>query len=236
MITAPDPVTFGSWLALGTESTTLFRSMENNLVKKIVLSGHSLDVGGGKVFDYVKKIKIIGQLDSVNIDAALQPTYVADLNKTLPFSDSFYDNVVCFNTLEHIYDESKLLTEIFRVLKPGGRFIITVPFLFKRHGRYGDFHRHSADYWEQVLVDQGFESKDFIVQPLVWCPLTSVLTSMPWFRGGLRGRALKLTIMVIELIRNTVFMRQSSRQDYKDWALGLYIEGFKHLSGQVESS
>jgi len=234
MITSPPPVTAKTWLSLGTDNTTLLRSMENSLLSQLELAGRSLDVGGGKDFGYVDQIKVVGQLESVNFDAALQPTYVADLNDALSMPNGSYDNVICFNTLEHIYDETKLLKEILRVLKPGGRFVITVPFLFRRHGKYGDFHRHTADYWEQLLVDQGIDSTAFAIRPLVWCPLSSALSSLTWFRGGVRGRLTKLFVMTFELARGVLFRQHEARQGYKDWALAFYIDGTKRPSAALE--
>jgi len=45
----------------------------------------------------------------------------------LPFKDKFFDKVLLSEVLEHLEDEDKALQEIRRVLKPGGRLIITVP-------------------------------------------------------------------------------------------------------------
>src|SRR4030067_3462098 len=188
MITLPPPVSLKSWLSFGLEDTTLLRSMENELIKRIKLVGRSLDVGGGKGFGYVRQIEIIGKRDSINISAALEPTVVADLNDTLPIPEDAYDNVICFNTIEHVFDEHKLLAEMLRVIRPGGRLIITAPFLYRGHGTYGDYHRHTADYWESALVDQGWNTHAFVVQSLVWRPLSTPLAWLAWFMGGLRGR------------------------------------------------
>lgn len=38
-----------------------------------------------------------------------------------------YDLALCIEVLEHITDYRKALTEMFRVLKPGGAFVLTVP-------------------------------------------------------------------------------------------------------------
>lgn len=45
----------------------------------------------------------------------------------LPFADATFDVVVCSEVLEHIHDHRGVLTEIARVLKPGGRFVASVP-------------------------------------------------------------------------------------------------------------
>ena len=50
-----------------------------------------------------------------------------DLDQPLPFEGGTFDTVVCSEILEHIFRPDLLLREIYRVLKPGGRVILTVP-------------------------------------------------------------------------------------------------------------
>lgn len=45
----------------------------------------------------------------------------------LPFADNTFDKVICSEVLEHIPDYQAVLTEIERVLKPGGHFVASVP-------------------------------------------------------------------------------------------------------------
>jgi ubiquinone/menaquinone biosynthesis C-methylase UbiE len=51
---------------------------------------------------------------------------ICPLEKTPYASDSF-DAITLTDVLEHVADEKAALDEMFRVLKPGGRFIITTP-------------------------------------------------------------------------------------------------------------
>lgn len=45
----------------------------------------------------------------------------------MPFPDASFDVVICSEVLEHIHDHRGVLAEIHRVLKPGGRFVASVP-------------------------------------------------------------------------------------------------------------
>lgn len=51
----------------------------------------------------------------------------------LPFADASFDAVVSFNTFEHLYDPERGASEIFRVLKPGGRLALHTAFLQPVH-------------------------------------------------------------------------------------------------------
>jgi len=45
----------------------------------------------------------------------------------LPFADAVFDIVVCSEVLEHIPDSRLAISELIRVLKPGGDLVVTVP-------------------------------------------------------------------------------------------------------------
>jgi SAM-dependent methyltransferase len=44
--------------------------------------------------------------------------------ETMPFANSHFDDVFCFNALDHTADFRRALVEMHRVLKPGGRFLL----------------------------------------------------------------------------------------------------------------
>ncbi len=49
--------------------------------------------------------------------------YVGDVSDTLPFSGQTFDAVYCFGVLHHITSVQWAVSEIARVLKPGGQFL-----------------------------------------------------------------------------------------------------------------
>lgn len=50
----------------------------------------------------------------------------------LTFADSAFDLVITEDVFEHIRDDGRAFAEVYRVLKPGGVHLFTVPFLFDR--------------------------------------------------------------------------------------------------------
>lgn len=52
---------------------------------------------------------------------------VADLSKKIPFPSNYFDLVVSTEVLEHLSDPDTFLREIFRVLKPNGKLLLTTP-------------------------------------------------------------------------------------------------------------
>lgn len=76
----------------------------------------------------VKNIDFIGV--DANQELVDQNKFRLDLRPVsmpLPFEDSSFDCITMLDVLEHIADQEGVLADLRRVLKPEGRFIITVP-------------------------------------------------------------------------------------------------------------
>lgn len=69
---------------------------------------------------------------SVDVDPARKPDIVADAH-SLPFEDETFDTIVCSEVLEHVADPYQVVSEIYRVLAPGGMVVLTTRFLFPVH-------------------------------------------------------------------------------------------------------
>ena len=50
-----------------------------------------------------------------------------DISKMTSINDGEYDLVIASDVLEHVFDDQKAIEEIYRILKIGGRALITVP-------------------------------------------------------------------------------------------------------------
>ena len=72
--------------------------------------------------------------------------------------DASIDVVLCTQVLEHVEDLEHTLLQIERVLRTGGRAIISVPFIYNEHGAPDDFRRFSVHGAERLFPE--------------WTPLT----------------------------------------------------------------
>lgn len=61
----------------------------------------------------------------------------------MPFEDNSFDVVYTFGVLHHTPDFHAALSEVHRVLRPGGRIIL------------GVYHRHSLFFWGNVVLQNG---------------------------------------------------------------------------------
>ncbi|NCQ55982.1 MAG: class I SAM-dependent methyltransferase [Alphaproteobacteria bacterium] len=116
------------------------------------LSGRVLDVGCGnkpykKWLDFEKVSEYVGidVLDSKEVDVLITPL------KKWPLEDESFDCIVTTQVLEHVENLEDILGQTKRVLKPGGRLLVTVPFLYPVHGEPFDFRRFTTYGINKIL-------------------------------------------------------------------------------------
>jgi SAM-dependent methyltransferase len=107
--------------------------------------GRTLDLGAGAV------VRTPGALRA-DIARAVRPDVVLDAGRSLPFSNDSFVGVACFDVVEHIDDLPALMSELHRVLSPGGRLLITTPHFSCANSWTDPTHRHhlawrSFDYF-----------------------------------------------------------------------------------------
>ena len=114
-----------------------------------------------------KNLRVFGVDKNKDIlDASAFPN-TFHIKDRLPFEDQRFDVVTIFEVLEHVHDQAFVLGELFRVLKPGGLIVISVPqqylFSFLDHGnwkyRFPRIHkfwylrRHSPEEYDYRYVN-----------------------------------------------------------------------------------
>lgn len=140
-----------------------FRDTLKSFLDENVPQGKILDIGSAQ-WNYPKEhFKNVTTLD-------LQPPAdVIGSIMELPFDDATFDCIICLETLEHVEEPLKAMSEVYRVLKPGGKFIGSAPFTYELHGEeYGDYWRFTRQCWEKLLMKQ---FKNISVVPYAGKPL-----------------------------------------------------------------
>lgn len=105
-----------------------------------------LDAGAGELNNkrYCKHLKYIsqdfceydGQGDSVGLQTDIWDTSKIDIVCDIidiPLDDDAIDAIICTEVLEHLPNPRAAIGELVRVLKPGGKLIITAPFCSMTH-------------------------------------------------------------------------------------------------------
>jgi SAM-dependent methyltransferase len=111
-----------------------------------------LDVGGkGKPYacffaDRVTNHFVLDIAPSTSVDL------VGDA-RNMPLSDASIDVVLITQVLEHIPEPLAVISEIRRVLKPGGTLLLSVPSIFPQHGSPGDYWRYMPQGLHWILRD-----------------------------------------------------------------------------------
>lgn len=73
----------------------------------------------------------------------------------IPFADDSFDSVICVAVLEHVHSPEKVVAEMIRVLKPGGKLYAEIPFIFFFHGYPNDFKRYTREGIKYLFRDLG---------------------------------------------------------------------------------
>lgn len=98
--------------------------------------------------------------------ATSHPAFFSYDGRTLPFPDAAFDAALCLSVFEHVDAPGRLLAEVSRVLRPGGRILFNLPnrlFPYEPHTRLWGIPwlpRGAADAWARLrgrigIADQG---------------------------------------------------------------------------------
>ncbi len=149
-------------------------------------------------------------------------------------ADASVDLVLCIFVLEHVPDYKLVLRELYRVLKPGGRMFIAVPFISREHETPNDYLRFTS-FMLQSLFPQ-----DATVRTRKAGNALHAAFSL-WYESNIRngerpvssagGRLLRwLCRRGAPLLNRTVFRRQPSPDD------GVYTSLLADIrKGQIHS-
>ena len=156
-------------IQLSNETIDVFvpRSSILNVIKENlhIFKGHLLDIGCGQM-PYRELIllqnKNVNKYIGLDLESStVHNTSIADLHwdaKTIPLEKEVVDCAMATEVLEHSFYPNETLSEIYRVLKPGGSFFCTVPFIWPLHEVPYDAFRYTPFSLKMLLENAGFQN------------------------------------------------------------------------------
>lgn len=127
--------------------------------------------------------------------------------------DEFFDSAICTAVLEHLEEPENALRECFRILKPNGHAIYSIPFIWHLHEEPRDFYRYSKYGIRYLFEKTGFQIVELIALSGFWVTFGQLFVyNIYRFKRG--------PLMWIPIID----------------AIGLVIQGISYLLDKIDKS
>jgi ubiquinone/menaquinone biosynthesis C-methylase UbiE len=196
-----------------------YRLRKWKIAKHVPDTGSILDIGSG----------------TAPVSPDLQRTVVADVSEeamrnvecaskvvtsitAMSFDTASFDCILCSEVLEHIPNDAKAVSELRRVLKPGGALIVTVPFQKRFWAEDDEFVGHVRRYdpgeLEQKLQTGGFHSiHTYKLSGTIerWLTRRSLRT----YQKG--GATTKLPVSLLRKINTVLFLTLIVTEAFISW-------------------
>ena len=172
---------------------------------RVRFQGLVLDVGAGWS-EYGHMLSREGACSFLTLDLRTEtrPDVVGDLEKGLPFRDNSLDGIFLNNVLEHVARTDMVIRESHRVLKPGGRFIFTVPFLMPVH-RYLSPDQAYDDFWRFSDSAAAHIVRDFSSAQIVSCDAGPFVGGLAVFYYALKFRPLRVAAFIFMFVLDKLY-------------------------------
>ena len=137
------------------------------------VSGRVLNAGCGNR-DIGSIVSRFGSSELVNYDIeSTIPGAILGSLVDAPFPNDSFDSIVCNAVLEHVPAIDRVMSELARVLKPGGYLIAGVPYLQPYHLNPTDFRRYTRDGLEELGQIHGLRTVEIL-------PVHTIAQTLGW--------------------------------------------------------
>jgi SAM-dependent methyltransferase len=166
--------------------------------------GKLLDIGcGNKPYEILFKDKIDRYIGCDIIQSSDNVVDFLCPANELCFGNETFDTVFSTQTLEHVADHQGMVSEAYRVLKPGGYAIFTVPFSWELHEEPYDFFRVSKYGLKYLFEKNAFEIVTIKANGGKWAAISQLFLNVLMSTRKyvtLRSRFIKLIFIRCRLI------------------------------------
>ena len=195
-----------------------FRLLQNQILKRysqeclgkdVIELGGTFEENNKEYFSECKSF-IVTNFYDINCDQLEDIT-------NLSFQSNSVERIVCISVLQHVFDCNKAISEIIRVLKPGGKALITNGFLFPICMEE-DFVRLTPRYWEKRLNSESVKfnieklgNRYDVIENLLMRPYSKV--------GGVLGLTNKVLAQIFRILSKVY-----CKKDSYPLGVAVYIE------------
>ncbi|WP_161596979.1 class I SAM-dependent methyltransferase [Rhizobium glycinendophyticum] len=172
-----------------------------------------LNVGAGGSFAAILSAKLRDasvEIVSSDIDESRRPDVVDDITQSV-LPDGHFDHVLCMEVLEHVKDPFQAAHHLRRILKPGGRLLLSTPYLFPTHDAPYDHFRYTQFGLQELFKDFRIDTlgaRTSIVETVLLLCLR-----LAWLKGGEKRRLAYLFALSIALIYPLARLLGGGRRD-----------------------
>lgn len=211
---------------------TFRRYYLDKFLLKAVFYGRVLDVGGkkdNKRGKFRPPLQDVYDWEYLNIDPNTRPDYCCGAD-CIPVEDNVFDIILLTEVLEHLENPLNSLEEVKRVLKEGGKIIVTIPFMYPLHADPYDFQRWTSIKLRLELSKLGFKkimiepmgSTFAVIYDIVYSSLTLASKKPQRFRNRFIRKFILPLFSKFFLVLDRKYMYKS-----KHITTGYYIEAIK---------
>ncbi len=157
--------------------------------------GRCLDIGCGQMPFKDAVEQVADSYESFDVEARTPGVnHIGDIQDMRAIAGATYDSALCLEVLEHVPEPVRAMTEINRILKPGGVLVCSVPHLSRLHEEPHDYFRYTKHGLRHLA-----ESAGFTVVSLI--PTGGILS----FLGHQASTLLLVPVWRVPLLRQIVF-------------------------------
>jgi len=179
------------WRALWKPSIKKFLGIRNQQWARVVMDQECMSFISSlqvKKMDAIEMSPSSTRWKDLGFNSYSYTTYPEHDICTSPLKISSYDIVIMEQVLEHVDWPQRAICNVFKMLRPGGWFIVSTPFLFRIHAYPEDSSRWTERGLKCLLIECGFQNEQ--IQTGSWgnracvkANLTRFPSWIPWWHS-----------------------------------------------------
>jgi 2-polyprenyl-3-methyl-5-hydroxy-6-metoxy-1,4-benzoquinol methylase len=188
--------------------------------------GRLLDLGCGKVplyemyKDYVSDTVCVDWANSFHENQFVDIR--CDLSENLPIPDGQFETIILSDVIEHLPNPEKIWKEMFRLLTPGGKLLLNVPFLYWIHEAPYDYYRYTEFALKRFAESSGFTL--VLLEPMGGVPevLADVLSKYFLGYSPVKWMASCIQYLTRQAMK-TKLVKRISKKTSKSFPIGYFL-------------